>query len=268
MEPEAAAPSFEEEASALALACVRCHKLAEKEPSPLVVAVVTPSELVADEFDGCGALCFAASTALFGRNVACYGSVKHREQLATMRRTDGSIALSEEEVAQNATMSYIVRVRATERCMANLQLQCMDSEVEMEGTTLVCRGGTRPVVPDMSSSWFPPHGAQNVHCRTCGMGLGFLFTEEEAGARFLGLKVVALTQFTADTGPLGLGAGAEIVVTGVVGAPELNGQRGRVDGFDPGKGRYRVTFLTRDRAVGLKAENCVPCGSVAGPTVE
>ena len=55
-----------------------------------------------------------------------------------------------------------------------------------------------------------------------------------------------------------LAEGSAVVATGLTGAPELNGQRGIVEGWLEEKGRYAVRLedKARKKAANLKPENC------------
>ena len=55
-----------------------------------------------------------------------------------------------------------------------------------------------------------------------------------------------------------LAEGSAVVATGLTGAPELNGQRGIVEGWLEEKGRYAVRLedKARKKLANLKAENC------------
>ena len=55
-----------------------------------------------------------------------------------------------------------------------------------------------------------------------------------------------------------LAEGSAVVATGLTGAPELNGQRGVVEGWLEEKGRYAVRLedKRRTKAANLKPENC------------
>ena len=52
------------------------------------------------------------------------------------------------------------------------------------------------------------------------------------------------------------GSGTHIMVVGLQGAPELNGQCGTIQYFDDMKGRYHVYLENRERPVGLRPANC------------
>lgn len=267
-----------------ALGCARCLALRAKQDvgqarSPPAVLATAP-ELIAELIASSATHCYDEEAELLGARLPCFGSLKHRNTLANMCKDDGSTALTPEEVAQMGRSSLVVRVEANERNLAALQLVCKDSAAEMQGTTLTVMGGTDPVPPDAASSWFPPLVSSNVHCKTCGMGLGALYTppptiegavprggndealqhaavaEPPRGA-CLGLKIAALKAFWPSTGPLSLAPGAAIMIQGVESVPELNGQRGLVEGFDEEKGRYRIAITGRARAIGLRPANCL-----------
>ncbi len=55
-----------------------------------------------------------------------------------------------------------------------------------------------------------------------------------------------------------LAEGSAVVATGLTGAPELNGQRGIVEGWLEEKGRYAVRLedKRRTKAANLRPENC------------
>ena len=55
-----------------------------------------------------------------------------------------------------------------------------------------------------------------------------------------------------------LAEGSAVVATGLTGAPELNGQRGVVEGWLEEKGRYAVRLedKRRKKAANLRPENC------------
>ena len=55
-----------------------------------------------------------------------------------------------------------------------------------------------------------------------------------------------------------LAEGSAVVATGLTGAPELNGQRGIVEGWLEEKGRYAVRLedKRRKKAANLRPENC------------
>ena len=55
-----------------------------------------------------------------------------------------------------------------------------------------------------------------------------------------------------------LAEGSAVVATGLTGAPELNGQRGIVEGWLEEKGRYAVRLedKRRTKAASLRPENC------------
>ena len=55
-----------------------------------------------------------------------------------------------------------------------------------------------------------------------------------------------------------LAQGSAVIATGLTGAPELNGQRGVVEGWLEEKGRYAVRLedKRRKKAANLKPENC------------
>ena len=56
-----------------------------------------------------------------------------------------------------------------------------------------------------------------------------------------------------------LAEGSAVVATGLTGAPELNGQRGIVEGWLEEKGRYAVRLedKRRTKAANLRPENCI-----------
>ena len=47
-----------------------------------------------------------------------------------------------------------------------------------------------------------------------------------------------------------------MVATGLTGAPELNGRRGKVEGWDEEAGRYAVRLEHERRPKRLRPENC------------
>ena len=55
-----------------------------------------------------------------------------------------------------------------------------------------------------------------------------------------------------------LAEGSAVVVTGLTGAPELNGQKGIVEGWLEEKGRYEVRLedKRRKKLANLRPENC------------
>ena len=55
---------------------------------------------------------------------------------------------------------------------------------------------------------------------------------------------------------LQLADGAAVVATGLTGARELNGRRGKAQGWDAEAGRYTVRFEGEQRPKRLKLENC------------
>ena len=55
-----------------------------------------------------------------------------------------------------------------------------------------------------------------------------------------------------------LAQGSTVIVTGLMGAPELNGQRGIVEGWIEERGRHTVRLedKRRKKAANLRPENC------------
>ena len=53
-----------------------------------------------------------------------------------------------------------------------------------------------------------------------------------------------------------LAEGSGVVATGLTGAPELNGRRGKVEGWDEEAGRYAVRLEHERRPKRLRPENC------------
>ena len=54
-----------------------------------------------------------------------------------------------------------------------------------------------------------------------------------------------------------LAVGTAAIVSGLTGAPELNGRTGVVEGFDEEKGRCAVRFAGRKKPAALRPQNCL-----------
>ena len=54
-----------------------------------------------------------------------------------------------------------------------------------------------------------------------------------------------------------LAVGTAVIVSGLTGAPELNGRTGVIEGFDDEKGRYAVRLAGRKKPAALRPGNCL-----------
>ena len=66
----------------------------------------------------------------------------------------------------------------------------------------------------------------------------------------------ALQQISLTPANLVLAEGSAVVATGLTGAPELNGRRGTIEGWDEETGRYAVRLEGERRRKRLRPENC------------
>ena len=67
----------------------------------------------------------------------------------------------------------------------------------------------------------------------------------------------AATKSRCSPASLVLEVGTSVTVSGLTGAPELNGRTGVVEGFDEEKGRCAVRFAGRKKPAALRPQNCL-----------